>query len=138
LLGKVQVKGSGYGIETLNPESVVIAFKIDPRFDKDANYPNQYQTTKTDPNGKIVLGPETLYSGFAGYAKITKLQGPADKVFVEYRLVYEEPYKWFDGTPALVSKLDVFYTDPIKQFRNNLNPKPANPAQQAYQQPAKK
>jgi hypothetical protein len=75
LLGKVQVTGSGYGIETLNPESVVIAFKMDPRFDKDANYPNQYQTTKTDPNGKIVLGPETLYSGLRGVRQNYKTTG---------------------------------------------------------------
>lgn len=120
LFGKVQVTGGGYGIETRNPESVVVAFKLDPRFDKDPDFPNQYQTAKTDPNGKIVLGPVKPYTGFAGYSKITKLQGPDDKVFVEYHLVYDEPFEWFNGTAELASKLETSYNDNIKKFRRNV------------------
>jgi hypothetical protein len=118
LFGKVQVTGGGYGIETRNPESVLIAFKLDPRFDKDPTYPNQYQTAKIDPNGKMILGPAKRYSGFAGYAKFTKL--PDNKIFVEYHLIYDEPYEWFNGTAELASKLETSYTDNIKKFRRNL------------------
>jgi hypothetical protein len=120
LFGKVQVTCSGYGIETRNPESVVVGFKLDPRFDKDPDYPNQYQTAKTDPNGKVVLGPVKPYMGFGGYSKITKLQGPDEKVFVEYHLVYDEPFEWFNGTAELASKLETSYNDNIKKFRRNI------------------
>jgi hypothetical protein len=73
-----------------------------------------------DPAGKPILGNPEPYSGFAGYAKITKLQG-ADKLFVEYHLIYDEPHEWFNGTTALISKLDQgVYQKAIRKFRRNL------------------
>jgi hypothetical protein len=120
LFNKVQVGGSGYGIETLNPDSILVAFKLDPQFDKDSVYPNQYQLAKAGPNGGFVLDPPKPYSGFGGYAKITKLQGPEDKMFVEYHLVFDEPHEWFNGTPELASKLETNYTENVRKFRRDV------------------
>ncbi|HTQ39063.1 MAG TPA: hypothetical protein VMJ32_08540 [Pirellulales bacterium] len=122
LFGEVQVGGTAHGVETLNPESILIAFKLDPRFDKDSEFPNQYQKAKTDPLGNIVLDPPKPYDGFGGYAKLTKLQGPDDRIFVEYHLVFDEPHEWFNGTQQLVSKLETSYTTNIRKFRRDVNP----------------
>jgi hypothetical protein len=121
LLDDVQVEGSGYGIETRSPESLIIAFKLDHRFDKDPKYPNQYQLIKNNAAGAPILGNPKPYDGFAGYAKITKLQGPEDKIFVEYHVIYDEPYEWFNGTTALITKLDQgVYQKAIRKFRRNV------------------
>jgi hypothetical protein len=119
LLDKVQVIGNGDAIETRTPESLIIAFKIDRRFDKDAKYPNQYQLIKA-VGPPLALGDAKLYTGFGAYAKITKLQGSDNKIFVEYHLVYDEPYEWFKGTTELISKLDTSYKENISKFRRNI------------------
>ncbi len=55
------------------------------------------------------------------YAKITKLQGPENKMFVEYHLLYDEPFEWFNGTTELISKLDQgSYNENIRKFRQNI------------------
>jgi hypothetical protein len=119
LLDKVQVTGTGYGVETRTPESLTIAFKIDRRFDKDAKYPNQYQLIKAI-GPPLALGDPKPYSGFIAYAKITKLQDSEDKIFVEYHLLYDEPYEWFNGTTELISKLDTSYKENISKFRRSI------------------
>ncbi|HZZ27274.1 MAG TPA: hypothetical protein VFE46_04640 [Pirellulales bacterium] len=120
LIGEVQVSGSGYGVETITDDSITMAFKLDPRLAKDAQFPNQYQTIKINAAGAPVLADPKPYAGFGGYAKITKLEGSEDKVFVEYHLVFDEPYEWFNGTTALVSKLDFSFQADIRKFRRNL------------------
>jgi hypothetical protein len=119
LLGKVQISGSAYAIETITPESLVIAFKLDHRFDKDPKYPNQYRLVIA-PGPPPQLGDAKPYIGFGAYAKITKLQGAQDKNFVEYHILYDEPFEWFNGTTQLISKLDTSYKDNINKFRRNI------------------
>jgi hypothetical protein len=124
LLGNVEVSGSGYGIQTQTDESVLVAYKMDPRFNKDPKYPNQYRLIKINAAGVPVLGDPKPYCAFGGYAKITKLQKtvehPEDRVFVEYHIVFDEPHEWFNGTTALVSKLDYSYQTDIRKFRRNV------------------
>ncbi|HEY2827065.1 MAG TPA: hypothetical protein VGJ04_05640, partial [Pirellulales bacterium] len=142
LLGQVQVSGTGHAIQTTTDESILVAFKMDPRFDKDAKYPNQYKLITNNAAGVPVPGKPKTYDGFGGYAKITKLDGLEDKVFVEYHIVFDEPNEWFNGTTALVSKLDYSYQTDIRKFRRNVlafkpkmaagnNPAPSPPADDA-------
>ncbi len=119
LIDKVQVTGCAYAVETITAESLVIAFKIDHRFDKDPMFPNQYQLIKT-PGPPPVLGNAQPYSGYAAYAKITKLQGSENKIFVEYHIIYDEPFEWFNGTTALISKLDTSFKDNVTKFRRRV------------------
>ncbi len=119
LLDAVQVTGCAYAIETITPESLLIAFKIDHRFDKDPTFPNQYQLIK-NPGPPPVLGNAQPYTGYAAYAKITKLQGAQDKLFVEYHIIYDEPFEWFNGGANLISKLDISFKDNIRQFRRRV------------------
>src|SRR5262249_1186868 len=120
LLGKVQVTGSGHGVETIGKESLIVAFKLDPQFDKDQDFPNEYQTAKPNPAGVVVLGSKEPYSGFGGYVKITKLQGDEPRIFVEYHLAYDEPHDWFDGGNNLISKLSIGYRDDVRNFRRRV------------------
>jgi hypothetical protein len=133
LLDKVQVGGSGYGIETIAPDSVIVAFKLDPRFDKDPQFPNQWRPIIIDAAGKKTFGDSHPYSGFGGYAKFTRLAPEAvtqisptaekvDRIFVEYHYIFDEPHDWFNGTSALVSKLDQgVYQDAVPKFRKNIS-----------------
>ena len=93
---------------------------MDPRFDKDAKYPNQYKLITNNAAGVPVPGNPKTYDGFGGYAKITKLDGPEDKVFVEYHIVFDEPNEWFNGTTALVSNWTILTKTDIRKFRRNV------------------
>ena len=62
ILGLVLVHGSGRGIKTLGPESIMVASKLDPRFAMDDKYPNQWQSIKV-VNGRDQLGDPEKYSG---------------------------------------------------------------------------
>ncbi len=119
ILGKVLVSGSGRGIKTIEPESIVVASKLEPRFANDGKYPNQWQSINS-VNGRIVLGNPETYSGLGAYIKITKLAGPEERVFVEYHLVFDEPYGWFKGKPNLVAHLDEVYPKDVRKFRRDM------------------
>ncbi len=119
ILGKVEVRGSGRGIKTIEPESVIVASKLDPRFANDAKYPNQWQSIEV-VKGRAQMGDPEKYSGLGGYIKITKLIGPVERVFVEYHLVFDEPYGWFKGGPNLVAHLDDVYPKDVRKFRRDL------------------
>ena len=119
ILGKVEVRGAGRGFKSIEPESVVVACKLDPRFADDPKYPNQWQSIK-NVNGRTTIGDPQKYSGLGAYIKITKLKGPEDRVFVEYHLVFDEPHGWFDGKPSLMSHLTDVYHDDVRKFRRDL------------------
>ena len=121
ILGLVEVNGTGHGIRTIEPESVVVACKLDPRFADDPKYPNEWMSIK-NVNGRAVPSDPEKYSGLGGYIKITKLQGSDERVFVEYHLVFDEPYGWFKGGPNLVSHLDDVYPKDVRKFRRDLKP----------------
>ncbi len=76
LVDKVQITGSGYGVETRTPESLTIAYKIDRRFDKDAKFPNQYQLIKNIVAGVPVLGGAEPYDGFICLRQDYEATGP--------------------------------------------------------------
>ena len=80
ILGKVEVSGSGRGIKTVEPDSIMVASKLEPRFADDPKYPNQWQSITT-VNGRAVLGNPEKYSGLGAYIKITKLAGPEEPRF---------------------------------------------------------
>jgi len=66
------------------------------------------------------MGDTEKYAGLGGYIKITKLIGPVERVFVEYHLVFDEPYAWFKGGPNLVAHLDDVYPKDVRKFRRDL------------------
>jgi hypothetical protein len=115
ILSKVEVSGSGRGIKTVGADSIVVAGKLDPRFANDERYPNHWQSI-----ANVGLGDPEKYSGLGEYIKITKLVGPVQRVFVEYHLVFDEPFGWFKGRPNLIVHLDEVYPKDVRKFRRDL------------------
>jgi hypothetical protein len=122
LFDRVQIRATRYVLSTRQSASLVIAATIDPRFDKDAEFPNQWRSVQRDLDNpqKVTLGPPQLYRSAAFYGKITRLAEPAGAVFVEYHAVFEEPQGWFAGANLLVSKLPLLAQSEVRKFRTKL------------------
>jgi hypothetical protein len=67
------------------------------------------------------------YVGSMSYAKITRLAGQADALFVETHLIFVEPRGWFDGNPILRSKFGVIAQDQIRRLRREIQKKRTEP-----------
>jgi hypothetical protein len=120
LLGKVRISLTTQNIKTETADSILIASIADPRFIKDAEYPNSWQSLTVDDTGKRQTGPPEPYSGLASYAKATKLAEPAGAIFMEYHVAFIEPQGWFHGTNLLRSKLPIVAQEMVRKFRRNL------------------
>ena len=96
------------------------AGRVDPRFLDDPDYPNQWRPLLRDQRAEIELGAAHPFGHAGGYAKITRLIEPADGIFVECHLVYEEPYGWFDGVNLVRKKLPAMVKEKVKIFRRKL------------------
>ena len=121
LFDRVELSATRFGSATITPAGVIVAAKVDPRFAKDKQYPNQWREITKDPQGKAQLGPPQPYSGAAFYAKVTRLIKPQDAIFVEFHQVFYEPRAWFGEddnlTPAELRRIIPFQ---VKQFRIKL------------------
>jgi hypothetical protein len=120
LFDRVQVSATRFSTLTKGKDFILAAGRIDPRFDNDSEYPNQWRPLLRDVRAEITPGPPHPFSHAGGYAKITRLKQPADAVFVEFHLVYEEPYTWFDGVNLVKQKVPVMVQEKVRTFRRKL------------------
>jgi len=120
LFERVQISATRFSTLTKGKDFVLAAGKIDPRFDKDSEYPNEWRPLLRDVRAEIKPGPAHPFSHAGGYAKITRLKEPADAVFVEFHLVYEEPYGWFDGITLVKQKIPMMVQEKVRTFRRKL------------------
>ncbi len=123
----IQIRATAHATETVNDNSVVLAAILDPRFDNDAKFPNQWLPVLRPEAGgggvgPLALGNPTVYNDAAGYIKITTLLPPAPNnlQLVEYHLVYNEPQAWFQGKNLLRSKLPQQAPDDVREFRRKV------------------
>lgn len=119
LFGSVEVSGTGNAMQTTTPDSVLVAFKLDPAFANDKQFPNQWRSIAREGGGKK-FGPPEPYSGAGAYVKVTRLAGTPERVFVEYHIVFDEPHGWFGGDSTLASKLPSQYEKDVRKFRREL------------------
>ena len=117
---RVELSATRFSVLTRGKDSIVAAGRIDPRFDKDAEFPNQWRPLLRDEQAEIKPGPAHRLANAGGYAKITRLLEPADGVFVECHIVYEEDYGWFDGVSLVKQKMPVMVQEKVKTFRRKL------------------
>ena len=117
LFERVQVSATRFSTLTRGKDFVLAAGKIDPRFDKDSEYPNQWRPLLRDVQAEIKPGPAHPFAHAGGYAKITRLKEPANAVFVEFHLVYEEPYGWFEGVNLVKQKIPMMVQEKVRTFR---------------------
>jgi len=125
LFSMVQVSGTARTMETIGKESVVVAFLLDPRFQNDKNFPNQWRPIKFNAVGKPVIGGPQPYDGVGGYAKATQFLALPGMLFVEYHIIYNEPQEWFNGKGVLDSKLSTMIEEDVRRFRRDLKAAPA-------------
>jgi len=116
LLGRVHLQATLRAVWARTGESVVIAVVVDPRFQEDPVFPNQWQSIIKN-GGERKLGPAHQWSGGGFYMKITKLAEPAGALFVEQHLIFAEPVDWFDGANLLRSKLPLVVQDRVRSIR---------------------
>lgn len=120
LFSMVQVSGTARSIETIGDESVVVAILLDPKFQNDKEFPNEWRPVKFNAAGAKVVGIPQPYDGLGAYAKVTKLANPAGALFVEYHIIYNEPIEWFSGKGVLDSKLGEMIENDVRRFRKDL------------------
>ncbi len=120
LFDRVLVSATQRGTVTRRARAVVVAEKIDARFTKDAEFPNQWQPVTIGDDGKVVLGESQPYTAAGSYGKAIPLADPPGAVFFEFHLVYEEPKGWFGGANLMGSKLPLAVQDQIRTFRRRL------------------
>ncbi|MCS6866283.1 MAG: hypothetical protein RMJ56_09540 [Gemmataceae bacterium] len=115
-LDKVRIKVTGHAIWSRTEESVVAAAEIDPRFNNDKEFPNEWRSL-TKQGGQLKVGEPQPWSGAAMYVKITKLQEPKGALFVEQHVIYQEPAGWFGAPNYLRAKLPPAVTDNVRKMR---------------------
>lgn len=120
LFEQVEVSSTRYAVVIRGNSDLLAAGRIDLRFDKDADYPNQWRPILRDAAANISFGEPQPYTGAGAYARITRLAEPADAIFVEGHIVFEEPYGWFEGGNLLRSKAPVMIQQRVKIFRSKL------------------
>src|SRR5262249_32356449 len=127
LLSTILASGTAHTIETIGDESVVVGILLDPTFQSDKEFPNEWRKiTFNKRTGAKEIGSPNPYEGLGAYAKVTKLSNPAGALFVEYHIIYNEPQEWFDGKGVLDSKLPEMIRNDIKRFRNDLKTAPSS------------
>jgi hypothetical protein len=120
LLDKVEISAVGHSYWSRTDDSIVMAAQLDPRFEDDKDYPNQWKSLSKKDDGSLQSGPANPYSGAGYYLKITRLAKPAGALFVEGHVVFTEPVKWFDGEGLLRSKLPVTVQAQVRAMRREL------------------
>lgn len=125
---RVRVRGTSHAMETVNPNSGILAAITDQRFNNSPTFPNEWRPVVRDASQQILrdakgdpqLGQPTPYDSTGGYIKMTKLVAPADAMLVEYHLVYDEPYGWFGGNNLLRGKLSTPTQTNVRKFRREV------------------
>lgn len=120
LLDKVQLRGTSWVVISRTAESIVSASRLDPRFDNDKEFPNQWRLFPSDDPESKELGPPHPYHGAMAYLKLTQLHDPPSALFVEYHVVFVEPKGWFSGRNLLRSKLPAVIQSQVRSFRREL------------------
>jgi hypothetical protein len=100
-------------------ESVVIAARTDPAFDKPGPNGNGWRSIGTAAGGQTP-GALQPYAGGISYTKISRLAFQPGALLVEMHGAFVEPRDWFQGAPILRSKFSVVAQDQIRRLRREL------------------
>lgn len=120
VLNRVQVAGVAQVVTSRSPQSLVVAWQLDPRFEQEGPEPNTWRSIDRTPLGEKQLGEPRPYRGYGGYGKITALESPAGAIFVECHVAVHEPEAWFAGSNALRSKIPLGIQENVRKFRREL------------------
>jgi hypothetical protein len=117
LFSKVEIASTGHAVWSKTDNSFIVAGKVDRRFDKDAQFPNQWRSIGKNDDGKTVYGTAQPFHGAAYYMKMTRLRDPDGAMLIEGHVIFTEPVGWFNGENYLRSKLPVAMLNQVKVLR---------------------
>jgi hypothetical protein len=120
LLEKVKITGVTDNVKTMGSDWVALAMRLDPRFEKDKEFPNCWRSFDPLADEGKSFGPPMPYSGLAGYARVSQLAQPAGALFFEMHMVLHEPEAWFGGPNLLRSKLPLLIQENVRELRKKL------------------
>jgi hypothetical protein len=120
LFERVELSATRRAMFNRGQDSILAAAMVDRRFDADADYPNQWRPLLRDAQANIKPGKPKPFRHAGGYAKITRLLEPAGAAFIEFHLIYEEDYAWFDGANLVKQKLPAMVQEKVRSFRRKL------------------
>jgi hypothetical protein len=120
LLDRIEFDATNHVVATRTGDSVIIAGRTDPAFDKPGPSANGWKPAGGgDAAGAaaVVLKP---YAGGISYTKISRLAFRPGALLVEMHGAFVEPHDWFQGAPILRSKFGVVAQDQIRRLRREL------------------
>lgn len=112
-INKVRIQAVMRSLWSETDESLLIASVVDDRFRNDPQFPNRWQSLDF---GKPVGEPQA-YESAGYYVKITRMAEPKGALFIEARVIYLEPYGWFQGANLLRSKLPPIVQKEVRDLR---------------------
>jgi hypothetical protein len=120
LLDRIEFDVTNHGAVSQSPDSIVVASRTDPSFDKVESNANCWRSVSAT-GGASTLGPDKQpYSGGISYAKIRRCALKPGALIVEMHVAFVEPDGWFQGAPILRSKFGVIAQDQIRTLRREL------------------
>jgi hypothetical protein len=119
LLDRIHTEATDRITATKSSRSWVVAARTDPRFDKDATFPNRWHAI-TRRGDREEAGPDETYPGGASYVRIGALRTVPGALLVEAHFAFFEPRPWFDGAPVLRSKIGLIVQDRVRSLRRDL------------------
>ena len=100
-------------------ESVVLASRTDPAFDKAGPNRNGWKALARTGAAKEE-GTVRPYQGGISYAKMSRVAFKPGALFVEMHVAFVEPHEWFQDAPILRSKFSVAAQEQIRGLRREL------------------
>jgi hypothetical protein len=119
LLDRIAFDVTNQVVATRTRESLVVAARTDPAFDKPGPYANGWKPVeggKEDAAG----GALKPYPGGISYTRISRLAFRPGALLVEMHGAFVEPHEWFQGAPILRSKFSIVAQDQIRSLRREL------------------
>jgi hypothetical protein len=119
LLDKVHVTGVTDNVQTRTPKTVTMVSVLDPKFAKDAEFPNRWQAIQKRGDDEKI-SPAQPYAGFGGYVRVYELSEPAGSLLVESHFAFHEPQAWFEGKNYIRAKMPIAVQNNVRTFRRQL------------------
>ena len=114
---RIELSGVGHSLWSQTEDSILLAVHIDQRFDRSADLAARWERFERQDDGSMKSAETGAYPGAGAYLKITRLEEPAGRLFIEAHGVLLEPYSWFRGRSLLVSKLPPAVRSQVKEIR---------------------
>jgi hypothetical protein len=119
LLDRIEFDVTNQVVATRTGESMVVASRTDPAFDKPGPFSNGWRPVGAEKTAGAADASKP-YAGGISYTKISRLAFRPGALLVEMHGAFVEPRDWFQGAPILRSKFSVVAQDQIRSLRREL------------------